>query len=164
MAPAADVHVGGVLEPDVRGRTSFTDQTSGCSSSASGGLLRMRRSRHRAAFLRTMGRTAPLVCTCLRQCACSGTSGAQEGWRGPLTSRFMTSTVSSAAISAPPTASRQRVRLVVQQADAAGSGRPTIPDEAQGQALEGLVAGDEVVAYGVDDEPQELVYLHDRPA
>ena len=46
-----------------RVHTSLTDQTSGCSSSASGGLLRMRRSSTSAAFLRTIGRTAPFVCT-----------------------------------------------------------------------------------------------------
>ena len=42
--------------------TSFTDQTSGCMTSWSGGALRIRRSRHSAAFLRTMGRVAPLLC------------------------------------------------------------------------------------------------------
>lgn len=36
--------------------------TSGCMMSASGGALRMRRSRHSAAFLRTTGRVAPLAC------------------------------------------------------------------------------------------------------
>lgn len=45
-----------------RRRTSFTDQTSGCRISASGGDFLMRRRRHVAAFFRTMGRTAPFVC------------------------------------------------------------------------------------------------------
>lgn len=36
---------------------------------------------------------------------------------------------------------------------------PTVGNEVQGQALEGLVAGDEVVAHRVDDQPQELVLL-----
>lgn len=38
--------------------------------------------------------------------------------------------------------------------------RPTVGDEVQGQALEGLIAGDEVVAHRVDDQAQELVLLH----
>ena len=43
-------------------RTSLTDHMSGCKISASGGDLRINRSRHKAAFLRTMDRTAPFVC------------------------------------------------------------------------------------------------------
>lgn len=44
-------------------RTSFTDHSSGGMSSASGGDFLIRRRRHVAAFLRTIGRTAPFVCT-----------------------------------------------------------------------------------------------------
>ena len=47
-------------------RTSLTDQTSGCRISASAGDFLMSRSRHVAAFLRTMERTAPFVCKALR--------------------------------------------------------------------------------------------------
>lgn len=36
---------------------------------------------------------------------------------------------------------------------------PTISNKTQRQALEGLVAGNEVISDGIDDEPQELIFL-----
>jgi len=41
--------------------------------------------------------------------------------------------------------------------------RRTVAHKAQREAVEGLVAGDEVVADGVDDQPQELVLLRAGP-
>ncbi len=37
--------------------------------------------------------------------------------------------------------------------------RRTAADEVERKALEGLVAADNVVAYGVDDQPEEFVVL-----
>ncbi len=44
--------------------TSLTDQASGASMSLSGPAFRSSLKRHSAAFLRMIGRTAPLVCMC----------------------------------------------------------------------------------------------------
>ena len=118
-------------------RTSLTDQTSGCRTSASAGDFLMSRNKHVAAFLRTMDLTAPFVCRqgTLREASapyyqlCRGTptylctdmlypAHDSAGWHikhyihsqlyeDALTSKFMTSTVSREAISGPPTAQQK---------------------------------------------------------
>ncbi len=102
---------------------------------------------------------------------------ARAGWLRPgrpaaglgRTSRFMTSSISSAAISCPPTARRNAPQRRFQSAGratafdaqrcASAPRRRTVAHKPQREAVEGLVAGDEVVADGVDDQPQELVLL-----
>ena len=104
-------------------RTSLTDHMSGCKISASGGDLRINRSRHKAAFFRTMDRTAPFVCKSAYLCHMEqhlplsrhvigtkpivhifGVATVQpKCCRCRPTRRFMTSTDRRDAISCPPT-------------------------------------------------------------
>ena len=139
----------------IRPRTSLAAQTSGCMTSASGGALRMSRSRHSAAFLRTIGRTAPLVCAETHVLRARGRGGASLESRSTRrrTSRFITSSISSDAISCPPTARRQAASGAYapwQQRACTKLGARTVAHKAKRQAVEGLVAGDEVVADGVE--------------
>ena len=99
-------------------------------------------------------------------CSCnSGCCWLERCWPAVsrmLTSRFMTSTVNRAAISAPPTARVQMSAfwlLPASQAASIQERAPTIANEAQCKALKCLVPGYEVIANGVDDEPHEFVFL-----
>ena len=85
------------------------------------------------------------------------------------TSRFITSLVSSDAISCPPTAAQGEtyqsmvddMDMQVPAMEGVAAAR-TIPHKTQGEALEGLIPGYEVVADRVDDEPQEVVLLYEH--